>query len=699
MNAVYEREWRSYFHSPIGYIFVAVFTALCSFFFVNGALMYQTANLNIIFSNINIVYLFLVSILTMPLFTNERSRKTDQLLLTSPVKIINIVWGKYFAALTVLGITLFLSLIYPAILNIFGNPSPFEMLGAYIGFVLLWSSFIAIGMFISATTENQMIAAVITFGVLLVVFYMNSFAANVSNEKLMTVVRWFSLMDKYSEFETGILNISSVVYYLSFAFVFVFLTSQVIKRRQYSDTKLRINNLIVTATVIAGVILVNAIISAIAMKLPLKIDLTRNRVYEYSEQTKEVLDSLESDIQIYALYPETVDNSYVNTVREYLDRYKKMNDKIKVVYKDPYEEPAFVRQYGDDVTVGSLVVTNGDRVRIVPFDKLYRQSQFTGTTLIDAEKQLTSAIRYVGGKGNAAKVYFVKGHNEYAGADSALAAELENEGYTVDEITISKDGIPEDANLIVFLAPSVDISAQERDAMDAYLLDGGKAAFVLSPGTPSLERLNTYIAEWGISVNNDFVVENDSSRAFRSQTGVPVPAPEMHKHATTEKLLDSDIAFISPNSCGFTLNKNNTQNANVTSLLKTSEDSWGITDLETLSADKQDGAIAGPITVSAIAEKSSAGSGKVFVLGSLQAAESPGILTDSSYCNGDFILNVCSYLTEKGDALNIRAKIISSSTLTMTEQQIKIISVIIQYIIPIAVLLAGMAIWLRRRHL
>ncbi len=699
MNAVYEREWRSYFHSPIGYIFVAVFTALCSFFFVNGALMYQTANLNIIFSNINIVYLFLVSILTMPLFTNERSRKTDQLLLTSPVKIINIVWGKYFAALTVLGITLFLSLIYPAILNIFGNPSPFEMLGAYIGFILLWSSFIAIGMFISATTENQMIAAVITFGVLLVVFYMNSFAANISNDTLMTVVRWFSLMDRYSEFQTGILNIASVAYYLSFVFVFVFLTSQVIKRRQYSDTKLRINNIVVTAAVIVGVILANAIISTIAAKLPLKIDLTRNRVYEYSKQTREVLNSLESDIEIYALYPDSVDGSFVNTLREYLEQYEQMSDKIKVTYKDPYEEPAFVRQYGSDVTVGSLIVTHGERTRIVSFDKLYRQSQYTGTTLIDAEKQLTSAIRYVSGKGRSAKVYFVKGHNEYAGIDSALAAELENEGYTVDEITISKDGIPEDANLIVFLAPSADLSAEERDMMDAYLLKGGNAAFVLSPGTPSLERLNSYIAEWGIAVNNDFVVENDSSRAFRSQTGVSVPAPEMQKHTITEKLLDSDIAFISPNSCGFTLNKNNTQNANVTSLLKTSEDSWGITDLEKASLDKQDGAIAGPITISAISEKASAGSGKVFVLGSLQAVESQEILTNSSYCNGDFILNACSYLTDKGDALNIRAKIISAATLTMTEQQIKTVTVIIQYIIPIVVLLAGLAIWLRRRYL
>ncbi len=699
MNAVYEREWRSYFHSPIGYIFVAVFIALCSFFFVNGALMYQTADLNLIFSNINVVYLFLVSILTMGLFSNERSRKTDQLLLTSPVEVGNIVWGKYLAALTVFGITLLLSLIYPFILNLFGNPSPFEMLGIYIGFILLWSAFIAIGMFISALTENQMIAAVVTFGILLIVYYMNALTANITNDTLREVVRWFSLMDRYAEFQTGILNITGVVYYLSFVFVFVFLTSQVIKRRQYSDTKVRINNTVVTAAVIAGVVLLNAILSTLGAKLPMKIDLTHDRVYAYSQQTKEVLATLEDEVEIYALYPESANTSFADTVREYLEQYQQMSDKITVTYKDPYEEPAFVRQYGSEAAVGSIIVVQGKRSKIVPLEKLYRQSQYTGTTFIDAENQLTSAIRYVSGMGQNATAYFIKGHNEFAGADSALAAEFENEGYTVGEVNIAIDGIPEDADLLISLAPSVDLSAQERDALDAYLLKGGKGAFVLTAGTAPMERLYGYLAEWGITVNNDFVVENDASRAFRSKSGVPVPAPELQQHAITEKLLDSDIPFLSPSSCSFTLAKNNTQSTIVTSLLNTSKNSWGITNLAASSLEKQAGDISGPLTLSAIAEKTTQEGGKLLVLGSLQAVETQGILTDSSYCNGDFILNACSYLTDKGDALNIRAKVISAEALTMTEQQVKMAAILLQYVIPILVILAGLAVWLRRRHL
>lgn len=697
MDAIFKREWHSYFLSPIGYIFSGVFMALCSFFFVNGALMYQSADIMVIFSNINIIYLFLISILTMGLFSAERSRRTDQLLLTSPVSVGKIVTAKYCAALWVFGITLMLSMIYPLIFRIFGAPPMSEIIGAYIGFLLLWAAFIAIGTFISAMTENQIISAIVTFGVLLIVFYMRALSANITNPTLQAVVRWFSLMDRYSEFQSGILNIVTVVYYISFITVFLFLTVQVIRRRQVSDTRLRINNFVVTAAVIAGVILVNAIVSTIAAKMPMKIDLTNNGVYEYSEQTKEVLAGIEEEVNVYALYPDSADGELAATIREYLTQYEQMNDNIKVTYKDPYEEPAFARRYGDEVEIGSVVVEQGERFRVIPLEKLYRENQYSGSVSVDAEKQLTSALRYVTGMGQEIRVYFIKGHNEYAGDTSALAAEFENEGYTVGETTISTDGIPEDADLLVSLAPSADFTAEERDALDAYLLGGGKAAFAFTAGTQPMERLYAYLAEWGITVNSDFVVESDPSMAFRSQMGVPVPAPQIMEHSITEKLISGDISFIAPASCSLGISKNNPQYATVTPLLKTSKDSRSVTDLTSATLEKKEGDLSGPLTIAAVAEKNE--SGRIFVIGSLQAIETQGLLNDSSYCNGDFVLNTFSYLTDKGDAMNIRAKIISAEKLTMTEKQISITAVLVQYVLPLLILAAGLIVWLRRRYL
>ena len=233
MKAIFSKEFKSYFLSPIGYIFTAVFMIFASMFFLNGSLMYRVADLSVIFLNVNIVYLFLVPILTMRSFSEERNKKTDQLLLTSPCSIGEIVIGKYLAAMATLGITVVISFVFPVILNIFGNPPISEIVGSYVGFVLLWGAFIAVGIFISSLTESQMISAVFTFGVLLLIYFMDDILAGISNRTIASALSWFSLMSRYYEFQRGILNVVSIVYYLSFIGVFLFLTVQGIERRRY----------------------------------------------------------------------------------------------------------------------------------------------------------------------------------------------------------------------------------------------------------------------------------------------------------------------------------------------------------------------------------------------------------------------------------------------------------------------------------
>ncbi len=234
MKAIFKKEFKGYFLSPIGYIFVGVFMVLCAMFFLGTAITYQVADISGMFANINAVYLFLVSILTMRLFSEERNKKTDQLLLTAPVSVTEIVLGKYLAALAVLGVTLLLSLVFPGILCLFGEPALGEIIGSYVGVVLLWGTLISIGVLISATTESQMISAVFTFGVLLLVYYMDAFAGNIRNPMVVTVLQWLSLFKRYKEFQNGILNIANIIYYLSFIFVVLFLTVRTIEKRRYS---------------------------------------------------------------------------------------------------------------------------------------------------------------------------------------------------------------------------------------------------------------------------------------------------------------------------------------------------------------------------------------------------------------------------------------------------------------------------------
>ena len=132
MQAIYKKEMRNYFKTPIAYIFIAPFIALTALFFLSG-LSSGAATVDYILGPINIICLFIVPILTMQLLSEERNKKTDQLLLTSPISVWGIVIGKYCAALSVFLITLGITLIFPAILFMIGKPILTEIIGSYIG--------------------------------------------------------------------------------------------------------------------------------------------------------------------------------------------------------------------------------------------------------------------------------------------------------------------------------------------------------------------------------------------------------------------------------------------------------------------------------------------------------------------------------------------------------------------------------------
>ncbi len=232
--AIIKKEFKSYFLSPIGYIFVAVFLVLSSMPFTSGVLATQQADIGAVFSDFSLLYLFLISILTMKLFAEEKNKKTDQLLLTSPVSITEIVLGKYLAAMAVFGVTVLVSFVYPIIMSMYANPSFGEILGSYLGFILLWGSLISVGVFISSLTESQTIAGVFTFAALFVIYCMAWFTSNIQIELFQKVFSWLDVFARYTEFQNGIIDITSVVYYLSVIFVFLFLTVRVIDKRRYS---------------------------------------------------------------------------------------------------------------------------------------------------------------------------------------------------------------------------------------------------------------------------------------------------------------------------------------------------------------------------------------------------------------------------------------------------------------------------------
>lgn len=286
MVAVFLRELKSYFLNITGFIFMGFFLLISGAFFTLINLLPSSPAYNAVLGNVTFIFLIVVPILTMRLLSEEARQKTDQLLLTSPVSITGIVLGKYFAAFAVFFMTVVITFIYPVILSIVGFPEGAQIVGGYVGFILLGSAFIAVGLFISSLTDNQVIAAVVTFFALLLMWIFDWIQQGLPTDKvsgvvfaallvvgaalfvfftirniivsaavtvvgggvitlfylldstnfqgfILRVLQWFSLLTRYNDFNRGILGLSPIVYYISFSAAFIFLTIRVIEKRRW----------------------------------------------------------------------------------------------------------------------------------------------------------------------------------------------------------------------------------------------------------------------------------------------------------------------------------------------------------------------------------------------------------------------------------------------------------------------------------
>ncbi len=234
MKAIFKKEFRSYFCSPIGYVFVAIFFFVASLFFAMNNIYMGYGDINAVFSNMTMIFLFLTPILTMRSLAEEKNSKTDQLLLTAPVNVTSIVLGKLFAAVAVFLVALGATLVYPLILWGYTEPAWGKIFGNYIGFFLMGAAFVSIGIYISSLTENQIIAAVATFGVLFLLYLVEWFGGVTNVAIIQRIINWLSVTSKFSEFSIGLINLESVVYYLSIIAVFVFLTVSHMEKRRWS---------------------------------------------------------------------------------------------------------------------------------------------------------------------------------------------------------------------------------------------------------------------------------------------------------------------------------------------------------------------------------------------------------------------------------------------------------------------------------
>lgn len=223
MWAVLKKEVKTYFCTPIGYIFIGLFLAMCSVFFYIDIYMSGLAKFEYLFYSVSSVLTFIVPILTMRMFAEERKNGTEQILLTTPKSITSIVLGKFLAATIIILITEIFTFMYFIILKYFGTPELLVSVVTMLGFLLLSMAYISFGMFASSLTENQIVAGVITIAFFIITWFIPQFSEMFSS---------FSLINLFSNFPSGRISISDVTTLATFTILFVLLTIIVLQRRK-----------------------------------------------------------------------------------------------------------------------------------------------------------------------------------------------------------------------------------------------------------------------------------------------------------------------------------------------------------------------------------------------------------------------------------------------------------------------------------
>ena len=728
MPAIYKKELRSYFHSFVGPLFIGVTLFLFGIYFTAYDLFMGYPYIGYALSAVIFLFFFSVPILSMRILAEERKQKTDQFLLTAPVRVWDIVLGKFYALATLLLIPVAIISIYPLVLSAFGEISFAETYLALGAFFLYGLACIAIGEFVSSITESQMIAAIVSFGFLFVGYVMNAICNMISSTGnwLTKILSVFDMSGRFDELMDGSLSLSSCVYFLSIILLFLVFTEQSIQKRRYHVSKKNFSLSAYSSTVIAGSIAVAVILNLIVAELPSRytvFDLTANRLYSLTDDTKELVSNIGEDVTIYVLANENqADSTLANT----LDSYEGLSSHIKVTYVDPAVNPKFYTKYTDgSISSNSVIVESSRRSRVVDYNDLYVSELDYSTysqnvTGYDAEGQITSAISYVLSE-NMPKIYMVTGHGELE-LDSTFTDAIQKADIDTETINLMDyDAVPEDAAAVFVNAPAGDFSSDDTEKLLTYLNDGGDIFINTTYTGKDMPNFDKLLDFYGVQVSKGLIIETAQNSYYQDPFYL---LPSIEYDTITSDIYSGNSYVFAPYCQGLTFTEK--EDVEVTPLLASSEKSYVRDDIEnSTSYDRQDGDEDGPFYIglsctaqvagAASQEQETDESGNTDAAsGDVKNSESTAIIfscenlftqeadTMVAGTNQKLFSGVLqAFETEDGESSSvvIPVKNYEVEYLTVSQSWISILALITVIVIPFGFLITGFVIWFRRRKL
>ena len=697
MLAIYKREFRAHMNSFIGLLFMAVSLFFIGIYFTSYQLLGGYPYFSVTMNSVSSILWMTVPVLCMKVFSEERHNKTDQLTLTAPVTVGQIVLGKYLALISVLGITTLITSIYPLIMAAYGKILVGETYIAILGYFLYGAASIAVCVLISALTESQVIAAVLGFVTLLLGNLTGALGSmiTVKGNWFTTALAVFDLATPFTKLLNGICDIPSVVYFLTVIGFTLFLTTQVIQKRRYSVSVKQLSMGAYSTGMIAVVTALVVIINLFLGKLPSTmtiIDFSAQKLYSLTDTTEFFLDRLDQDVRIFVMVDE---DSADPTVSHTLSRYEDYSDHVNVVYVDPVTNPMFITRYTtESVSLHSLVVESDKRHKVIDYGDLWVWAQSGNSTIqagYDAEGQITGAISYVISE-KAPVIYVSEGHSELELPEGVVAS-LAKESVEIENVNLKNlESISKDVCALFIHAPKVDFNEYETQLVLDYMNKGGIVIFVT--GSIGIDRPNCdkILEAMNLELVDGMIVEGNTDFYYQNQLFI---TPNIESSVYTQDIVANQYKIFAPYAQGTVVTKEDTAIV-YASILNTSRMSFSRVDLSATHLEETEKDIAGPfyLGIEATNERTS---GKLIVY------SCPEMFLDnadsvSSGTNQTLLVNTIVTSVDVELDITVPEKSYLVDNIMVPNVAIVVLGAVSVMILPITLLITAFVIWIKRRR-
>ena len=452
------------------------------------------------------------------------------------------------------------------------------------------------------------------------------------------------------------------------------------------------------AVFIVIVVVINMIVGAIPSKYS-QLDVSSSKLYTIGDETKKVLKALDKDVTIYQI---AASGSEDDTISNLLSRYKDESKHIKVEVKDPVVNPKFASEYTtDDLASNSLIVVCGDRNKVINYNDMYSSSvdyntwQQT-TTGFDGEGQITSAIGYVTSE-DLPIMYTLSGHGE-KDLDSSFKEDIQKANIDIKELNLLTEGkVPDDADCLMIVSPTSDISEEEKTELLDYLEAGGKAMIFSDYTEESMDNFDAVLKNYGVERTEGIVIEGDSQHYAQMPYYL---VPTVNSTDAVSDFASKGYYVLMPYAQGIKKTDDVRDTVTINSLLTTSDSAYSKVDVNSGTIEKTDDDIDGPFDLGvSITETLDDDKETQIVYYTSSNLMDSQINQMVSGGNEQMIMSSLSWMcsSDETSTISVPSKNLQISYLTLTAYDVSFWKIMVMGIIPVVFLVMGFMVWLKRR--